>query len=986
MGTVKKKKDGLDYAMYAVIAILYLFADFLIAKACSYISAYPKKGFSGALNIMMEELATNPFNFPGKMTNAVSMIALFTFFCVLIGMVINLQEKANRHVKQGTEEGTSMWMTDADPKLEKWNKTYSDPGGSPQKNGKQNAIMTQDIYLSMNTKQTRRNLNTLVVGGSGAGKSRFFVKPNLCEMPLNCNFICTDPSGELLSETGSMLEGAGYKVKVFNLVDMSESDRYNPLNYINCENDVILLVDCILANTTDPKKTGGDDFWEKAQKLMFQSLIFLVWEHGDEFHLEKNMNTIVTLMDGCKISEEETSDTNQGGRTAEYFDALQTKGWYFDNDNKFHVGKPEDSGQAPALMEGEAFYYHPPLENPEYDICIKQWIKFMAGAGKTLKSILISAMARLSTLDSPAVADLISEDNIELNKIGDEKTALFVIIPQEHESFNFLAAMLYTQLFQAMYYHAERECQGNYLVKDSNGELVKVFEISHKSVIEYEDDNAEEEEIEFIGNSSNYNTINNNNSNDNQEEEKEEELSENDLTDISNKNKSKKANEKSSEQEEKSNIASEDEKVMAESNFGISIDRKNTEIDESAGDVDDEKVESMANAFCERAKNAHCTKKGNKFLIKVPGVTPDAEEDIVGIYGNADFAAKRLKAIKDGCKVSRCGLHLPYHVRFMLDEFANIGKIPDFTKKLATCRKYSISASIILQSLQQIKTIYDKDWGTIVGNCDSFLFLGCQEIDTLEYVVKLLGKRTQRTRNESISKGGKGGTNMSYNFKGRDLMTADELRRLDNKDCVYILRGELPYKGRKHQFDNHPNYKYTADADSKNLYKFRPKPRKPKFEPMSETMDSSAFGRTTSPLIVENATSNNNANNNSNNNNNSINNFNNNNKPTAQKSNSKFSGNLSESTSNVASYENDTQSKKIAARQEEQARLSKINSPLDYNIANEGYYTYAKGLTNEFPITSVVDGYADSEIINHTSTHQDSTSENNESSSFGNGI
>lgn len=818
---MNKKKKKFNPAIIFICVITYLLMAFFVTKTCSYLAAYPKKDFSVVLNIMFSD---NLLNFPAEPTNALSIMCVLTFFCLLGVAMIYAKSKSDVHVKQGTEEGTSAWITDKDPNLEKWNKTYSDPAGSPNKNGRKNAIMTQDIYLSLNTNKTRRNLNTLVVGGSGSGKSRFFVKPNLCEMPLNCNFICTDPSGELLAETGSMLEGAGYKIKVFDLVNMAQSDRYNPLKYINCENDVILLVDCILANTTDPRKSGGDDFWEKAQKLMFQAIIFFIWKHGDEFGIEKNMNSVVRLMDGCQISEEESTqkEQGQGGETGLYFAALKTHGWYFDNQHVFHLGKPKG--------EDESFYeYHPPLpDNGRDDISIKQWDKFMSGAGKTLKSILISAMARLSTLDSSAVADLLATDNIELDKIGDEKTALFVIIPQEHESFNFLAAMLYTQLFQVMYYHAERECQGNYIVEDSNGENVKIFPISHDpKPIVYNNDDIEididfsklkieietETETETESKEKENKTINRNT---------KEKTTNNGffskLFKSFNKNNNNGDNNKNKPDEKPKTI----EDVAFSNDFK---ENKDTRMDESPGKKTDEDVKKLAKSFIERAKNAHCTKKGRMYYIKVPAESGKKEdEEIVGVYSNPVFAQKKLEAIQKGCKISRCGLKLPYHIRFMLDEFANIGRIPDFTKKIATCRKYSISASIILQSISQIKTIYKDDWGTIIGNCDSFLFLGCQEIDTLEYVSKLLGKKTQRKRNESVSKGGKGSTNLSYQYSGRDLMTVDELRRLDNNDCIFVLRGEYPYKGKKHQFVNHENYKYTADADFNNLYTFQPKP------------------------------------------------------------------------------------------------------------------------------------------------------------------
>lgn len=806
--------------------IIYIIGIFLLCKQFSYQRAYPRKSIVDVFNIMMNELGSAPFYFPKSPRGVGSAILIFTLIFGLVCLWMYYREKADfSHVKHGTEEGTAEWMSISDKGLKKWNKTYSSPAGSEEHDGPINTIMTEEIYLSMDTKQTRRNLNTLVVGGSGAGKSRFFVKPNLCEMPLNCSFVCTDPSGELLAETGSMLSGAGYKIKVFNLVEMDESDLYNPLKYVNTDNDIILLVDCILANTTDPNKKGGDDFWEKAQKLMFQALMFFIHNYGEQFHLKKNMNTLMQLMDGIKVSEETQSKENEG-RTQEYFNALEKTGWYFDSEGKFHIIPA--SGEIPAGVES----YAPLTEDEQRDsIALKQWHKFMTGAGKTLKSILISAMARLSTLDSSNVAALLDNDTIDINKIGDEKTALFVIIPQENDSFNFLAAMLYTQLFQAMYFHAERECQGNYIVTDSKGENVKIFEIPHKRAnLVDEDLNAEEIEIEFANNEEGY-VKKSDDQKPNTDNSTEEEI-QFDKKSVKPEASSKKMpgnSQNNTPVPHQAAISKEDADIAESVNFQKENDNQSEMVEDPGDEVDNVKKEAEEYAVYIK-DNIKCTKKGRYFLLKVPSKNPDEEDEIIGTYTQQYFAQERYNAIKAGCKVKRCGLFLPYHVRFLLDEFANIGSIPDFSKKLATCRKYSISATIILQSINQLKVKYKDDWGTIIGNCDSFLFLGAQEQDTLEYVSKLLGKKTQKTRSTSNSKGGKSGGSNSDSWKGRELMTTDELRRMDNSECIYILRGEHPYKGKKHQFTTHPNYVFTADYDSENLYTFYKKVPEKKFE------------------------------------------------------------------------------------------------------------------------------------------------------------
>lgn len=842
--TDKKKnnnKKNVIKPSYVAGGIIYLIFCYFLIQYSGYQELYPKKDIVEVFNITMEEMPTDPLGFIVPNTTGVMYILIFTLIFGLIIAYIWTVNKRDEHANPKMTGGTAKWIKD-DQLANKWDKHYSDPPNSIEHDGHKNMVLTQNVFMSMDTRQTRRNNNVLVIGGSGAGKSRFFVKPNLCEMPLNCNFICTDPSGELLGDMGNLLEDAGFKIKVFNLVNMKESDRYNPMNYIHTETDVILLVDCILANTTDPNKKGGDDFWEKAQKLMFQAFIFLVWLHGDELHLPKNLSSIVSLMDNCQISEDDSSqDMNL---TDKYFAAVKDQGWYFDADGKFQLGT------CPPQYADKWEHYDPVGS----DICDKQYTKFKMGAGKTLKSILISAMARLSTLDSKDVSDLLADDDIELNKIGDEKTALFVIIPQEHESFNFLAAMLYTQLFQSLYFHAENECRGNYIVVDSNGENVKIFDIPREQEedSDIDEDSLEEQEIDFK-------FAKQDETNDNEKKEpkkrkslftknvKQPHIDESKLDAAAEKSTSINTNKAEGDE-----LDQQFHDVTVNNSFNQIDKEKEKEIEEEAKqtDADNESTEDAAKsvkeeaeAFAERAKKAHCVKKGEYYYIKVPAASGKKEdEEIVGKYKHPDFAKKKLKALLDGCRVTVCGLKLPYHVRFLLDEFANIGQIPDFTKKLATMRKYEISSTVILQNLAQIKNMYKDDWGSIMGNCDSFLFLGCPEMDTLKYVSEMLGKETIIVRDHSTSKGGKGSSSLSYKTQGRELATADELRRMKDSECIFVLRGEQPYRGLKHQYVNHPNYKYTADADEHNVYHFKKKKVKP--------IMMSSLGTTTSSMNI----------------------------------------------------------------------------------------------------------------------------------------
>ena len=845
--------------VYFVYALIFLLGSYFIIQFTGYQEIYPKEDVVTVFNYTIEGITTNPFTLFTPNAAAWGGICIFGMIFGLILAYIWTVNKRDKHAKGGVN-GTAKWIKDSDLP-NKWEKHYSDPKDSPNHDGNRNMILTQNVYMSMDTRQTRRNNNVLVIGGSGAGKSRFFVKPNLCQMPLNCNFICTDPSGELLADMGTLLEDAGFKIKVFNLVNMDKSDRYNPMNYIHTETDVILLVDCILANTTDPNKKGGDDFWEKAQKLMFQAFIFLIWMHGDKLHLPKNLSSVLYLMDNCQINENDSS--NEMNITDQYFAAIKSEGWHFTRSGAFKMGKPEGA-------DSDLQYYEPIGS----DICDKQYTKFKMGAGKTLKSILISAMARLSTLDSKDIADLLSSDDIELNKIGDEKTALFVIIPQEHESFNFLAAMLYTQLFQSLYYHAENECRGNYVVVDSQGENVKIFEIPHVQEEEEEEDDSklEEVEIDFSKNSQEEEDANNKPVRKKsllsgfKLESKDKDKISNKKHGINSKSAEKALDEnvehsqyvntkKFNSQEELNNAfngATEDNAfnkavVIKEEDFA-----PENEADNEVKNEKNDAIKKEAEAFCTRAKDhAHCVKKGNYYYIKVPAESGNKDDEIiVGKYLHADFARKKLKAIKEGCKVTICGLRLPYHVRFMLDEFANIGQIPDFTKKLATMRKYEISSTVILQNLAQIKNMYKDDWGSIMGNCDYFVFLGCPENDTLEYVSKMLGKETITVRDHSTSKGGKGSSSLSYKQQGRELATPDELRRMKDNECIFVLRGEQPYRGLKHQYDTHDNYKYTADANESNVYHFKKKKQKQNLSaPSASSVPSLSRANTLTEMI-----------------------------------------------------------------------------------------------------------------------------------------
>ena len=433
--------------------------------------------------------------------------------------------------------------------------------------------------MSSRPKQPKyaRNKNILVIGGSGSGKTRFFVKPNLMQM--HSSYVVTDPKGTVLIECGKLLQKGGYIIKTFNTINFKKSMKYNPFEYIRSEKDILKLVNTLIANTKGEGEKSSEDFWVKAERLYYCALIGYIWyEAPDE---EKN---IITLLDMINASEAKEDDENYKSPVDLLFDRLEEK-------------------------------------EPEH-FAVKQYKKYKMAAGKTAKSILISCGARLAPFDIKELRDLMEYDELELDKIGDRKTALFVIISDTDDTFNFIVAMMYTQLF---------------------------------------------------------------------------------------------------------------------------------------------------NLLCDKADD---------------------------VYGG----------------------RLPVHVRFLLDEMANIGQIPKFEKLIATIRSREISASIILQAQSQLKAIYKDNADTIIGNCDTTLFLGGKEKTTLKEISETLGKETIDMYNTSETRSNQKSYGLNYQKLGKELMTQDEIATMDGGMCILQLRGVRPFFSKKYDITKHPRYKYLSDADKKNTF------------------------------------------------------------------------------------------------------------------------------------------------------------------------
>ena len=488
---------------------------------------------------------------------------------VILRMAVYLKGKNAKKYRHGIEYGSARWGTAADIA------PYMD------KDFFQNIPMTQTerITMASRPKQPKyaRNKNILVIGGSGSGKTRFFCKPSLLQA--HSSYVCTDPKGTLLPEIGTFLERKKYRIKCLNLINFRKSMKYNPLAYIRSEKDILKLVNALIMNTKGEGEKSSEDFWVKAERLYYSALIGYIWYEATEE--EKNFITLLDLINASEARED------------------------------------DETYQSPVdLLFSQ-------LEEREPDhFAVKQYRKFKMAAGKTLKSILISCGARLAPFDIKELRDLMEYDELELDTLGDQKTALFVILSDTDSTFNFVAALMYSQLF---------------------------------------------------------------------------------------------------------------------------------------------------NLLCDKAD---------------------------------DFYGGRL----------------PIHVRLILDEFANIGQIPNFDKLIATIRSREISASIILQSQSQLKTIYKDAADTIVGNCDSTLFLGGKEKSTLKEISELLGKETIDLYNQSENRGSQVSHGLSYQKLGKELMTQDELAVMDGGKCIFMLRGVRPFLSDKYDLTRHPNYRYTADADPKNVF------------------------------------------------------------------------------------------------------------------------------------------------------------------------
>ena len=488
------------------------------------------------------------------------LVGLLLYGC---GIALYYSSRENR--RPGEEYGSAKW---GNPK--ELNRKYMD-----HRHKDANIILTQRVRLGMDGYKTQRNMNILVIGGSGSGKTRYFCKPGLYSA--NCSYLVTDPKGELLKAAGGLLLSLGYEVRVFNLIDPEQSDCYNPFVYVREEKDVLSLIDNLIKNTTPRNASSNDPFWEKAEVALDSALmLYLIHEAPQD---EQNFETMLYMMNFADVREE------------------------------------DEQYRSPLDMLFRALEEEQPAH-----VAVKQYKVFKQAAGKTAKSILVTAAVRLAAFNIPQYAAMTSMDEMDFGSLGERKRAIFCVIPVNDSSMNYLVGMLYTQCFQELYRRADLKYNGR----------------------------------------------------------------------------------------------------------------------------------------------------------------------------------------------------LPVPVRVIQDEWANVAQPESYPKILATCRSYNIGLNIIVQNVQQIKALYEKEHESIIGNCDTLLFLGGgNEPASLEFIVKLLGRETLATRTRGLTKGRNGSSTTNYQQTGRDLMTIDEVRKLDTNKAILFIRGENPVIDRKYNLKRHPNIKLTSDGKAK---------------------------------------------------------------------------------------------------------------------------------------------------------------------------
>lgn len=545
-----RKDEHEEFILFVLGVIPVIWLGLLFAP-------YMNQGLFSAV-AHLSDMINSPFSIEWNEYSLKTVIVFLLIYLLFIGIYYSTK----RNYRKTEEYGSAKWANKTTV-----NKKYADQDYS------KNKLLTQNVRIGLDGKKHRRNLNTIIIGGSGAGKTRFYGKPNL--MQCNTSFVVLDPKGELLRDVGSLLEKKGYVIKVLDLIDMSKSHCYNPFKYIHDDKDVLKLINNLIRNTTPKGSQTNDPFWEKSETALLTALcLYLLHEAPEE---EQNFTMVMEMLSAASVRED---DEDYQSPLDELFERLEMR-------------KPDS-------------------------LAVKQYKVYKQAAGKTAKSILVSVGVRLAAFNLDSIAGLTITDELELEKMGERKSALFAVIPDNDSTFNFLIGMLYTQLFQMLYYQAD--------------------------------------------------------------------------------------------------------------------------------------------------------------------------------------------IIHDG--------ELPVPVHFLMDEFANVALPDEFDKLLSTMRSRQIFVSIIIQNLAQIKALYKDVWESIVGNCDELYYLGGNEQSTHKFMSEYLGKETLDTNTYGKSSGRNGNYSTNYQQTGRELLTPDEVRLLDNDYSLLFIRGERPIFDKKYDILKHPNVRFTRDGEA----------------------------------------------------------------------------------------------------------------------------------------------------------------------------
>ena len=544
------KKQKIILSLIGIIPVIWI---------ALLIAPYINEGIAGIIKNITKAL-DNPFN----INFCENSLKTVLFLLLAYGLAIGIYFSTRKNYRRNEEYGSAKWG-DVKSICKKY-KDFNTPTN--------NKILTQNFAIGLDGRKHRRNLNLLICGGSGAGKTRFFAKPNV--MQCNTSMVILDPKGEIVRDTGELLEKKGYKVKILDLINMDKSHCYNPFVYLKTDNDVQKLVTNLFKSTTPKGSQSNDPFWDTAASMLLLALIFYLWYEAPEE--EQNFTMVMEMLRAGDVKEDDDM----------YLSTL------------------------------DVLFEKLEASNPEH-IALKYYRDYHSGSAKTLKSIQITLASRLEKFNLESLSKLTMTDELELEKLGEQKVALFALIPDNDTSFNFIVSILYTQLFQQLFYSAD-----------------------HKH-----------------------------------------------------------------------------------------------------------------------------------------------------------------------------GGRLPVHVHFIMDEFANVSLPDDFDKILSVMRSREVSVSIILQNLAQLKALFEKQWESIVGNCDEFLYLGGNEQSTHKYVSELMGKENLDLNTYGKSHGRNGSYSTNYQQTGRDLLTPDEVRMLDNKYAILFVRGERPIKDLKYDILKHPNVALTTDGKAK---------------------------------------------------------------------------------------------------------------------------------------------------------------------------